>query len=271
MITTEHIAKSDYLPKAGVFAMLRGLLGVKGTGACSASGSRASKGNHARRRGLGVVVATAAIFVLALAGASSALAAAPTVISESVSGVKATEARVEALVNPENEVMTECHFQYGTTSVTEHEVFCETPLIEGEEQGVGVTLWGLTQNKHYHFRVVLKNLAAEEAKGNEETFTTAVPPEAPVTKSPAAEIKATTAKLEGTLNPHSEATSGWYFAYSNPGGTSCLEGPNTGQETEVLAKELAVGKTLEGLQPHQKYVFCLIATNAAGETTAANE
>ncbi len=44
----------------------------------------------------------------------------PTVIGESVFSVNASEAHVEALVNPSNE-LTECRFQYGTASVSEHE------------------------------------------------------------------------------------------------------------------------------------------------------
>ena len=42
----------------------------------------------------------------------------------------------------------------------------------------------------------------------------AAAPEAPETLSPAESITATTAVLEGVLNPNAEANTGWYFDYS---------------------------------------------------------
>ena len=252
MKSVEPPSSPGLASRMGLFATLAARVSVKGT----------------RAPGIGFLALLTALATLALT-ATPALAAPPTVISESSSAVKATEARVEAVVNAGNEV-TECHFQYGALSVSEHEVPCETPLIEGGEQTVAATLSGLAGHTPYVYRVVLKNLKAEEAVGEEQTFETATPPEAPETK-PATGVSASAATLKGVLNPHSEAKDGWYFAYSNPGGSSCLEGPNAGQEPEVLAKELAEEKTVENLQPHQKYVFCLVAVNGARETTAGEE
>ena len=65
----------------------------------------------------------------------------------------------------------------------------------------------------------------------------AAAPEKPVTVSPAKEIESASAKFEGTLNPHSTTKVGGYFAYSNPGGPLCTEGPTVGLEEFEGEKE----------------------------------
>lgn len=99
----------------------------------------------------------------------------------------------------------------------------------------------------------------------------AAAPEAPETNSPAKAITATTATLEGVLNPHALAKAGWYFAYSTE--LMCLVGAHTTAvqpEEEVKAKLESIEVT--GLQPSKKYTFCMFATDEAGEATpSANE
>jgi WD40-like Beta Propeller Repeat len=97
-------------------------------------------------------------------------------------------------------------------------------------------------------------------------------PEAPVTTSPAKSITGTSAIFEGTLNPHSKTFVGGYFAYSDPEGLICMEGPSAGLEgfEEKVGEALAVHTTVS-LQPDRKYKFCLIAYNQASEITQGNE
>jgi hypothetical protein len=215
---------------------------------------------------LAMVVVLAAL-VAFLWHAAPALAAAPKVISESAPSATASEARLEALVNPENEV-TECHFQYGKTLVTENEVPCEQPVIEGEEQGVGVTVTGLTQGTVYHYRVVLKNLGGEEALGATEHFTTAIPPEVPEGVA-LVEAKGVSLKVEGVVNPHALGNPGSFeFLYKRSAseceGESSVSGPSTGAKGEVVEAEAT------GLLPNTKYSFCVQAHNEAGEASAVS-
>ncbi len=96
-------------------------------------------------------------------------------------------------------------------------------------------------------------------------------PEAPVTL-PATSVTSTSAVLEGVLNPGVSATAGWFFDFSNPGGSSCVEGPGTVLEPEVTGEALPEHAEATGLQPSMKYLFCMIARNEAGETErSANE
>ncbi len=214
----------------------------------------------------GLVALGALVGTLGLSAPGALAAEAPSILSESASSPKAEEARLEAVVNPHNET-TECHFQYGEAIVREHEVECEEGnALGGEEQGVAVNVSGLAQNTTYHYRVLLKNTLGEEAIGTTEPFTTALHPQAPVTLSPAQSITATSAVLEGSLNPGASATDGWFFDFSNPGGSSCTEGPATTLEPEVMGKALPEHAEATGLQPSTKYLFCMVARNEPGET-----
>ena len=206
----------------------------------------------------------------------------PTLGVEKTSGVRATEATLEAEINPNNESTTYV-FEYSTTkaggnlsgAIVKVPVAPPAALEGGSVQTVGAPTEVLVPDTTYFYRVVAENaqskIEVKPATGPIESFTTALPPEKPVTSSPAKEITATTVKLQGTLNPHSTAKDGWYFAYSNPGGSSCLEGPNTGTEPEVVADAALEEKEVTGLYPHAKYVFCLVAINSAGETTAGTD
>ena len=84
-------------------------------------------------------------------------------------------------------------------------------------------------------------------------------------------MTATSATLEGTLNPGASAKAGWYFFYSTE--ISCLVGQAaTPQEPEVVGQALAEHVEVTGLQPSKTYRVCMVATNQAGESTpSANE
>jgi Subtilase family len=69
----------------------------------------------------------------------------------------------------------------------------------------------------------------------------------------------------GTLNPHSNAKAGYYFAYNK--GASCTGGKETEPMPEVEGQAIAVSGELTGLEPATQYAYCLIATDASGETS----
>jgi hypothetical protein len=225
--------------------------------------------------GVGRVAVPLVAFLAVLAfSAAPALAAAPTIVSESAPSPKAEEVRLEATVNAGEEAAgktTECRYQFGETTASKTELSCEQATIEGGEQGIGLTVPGLKQNTTYHYRLVVKN-ATGEMQGTEKEVTTALRPEAPVTLSPAQSVTATSAVLEGTLNPGVSAKDGWFFDFSNPGGSSCAEGPATALEPEVTGEALPEHTEATGLEPSMKYLFCMVARNEAGETErSANE
>jgi hypothetical protein len=93
----------------------------------------------------------------------------------------------------------------------------------------------------------------------------AKPLEEPVT-SEATEVTATSATLNGVLNPGRKATAGWYFTYGNGG---CQEATPVGGE--VTGKAVKVATPVAGLIPNSEYSFCIHATSAAGEEAEGSE
>jgi hypothetical protein len=98
----------------------------------------------------------------------------------------------------------------------------------------------------------------------------AAAPEVPVTE-PASSVTGVSAVLNGELNPSVSAKVNWYFAYSNPGGSSCQEGPAAGGG-EVEGKAIPVNAAIGGLEPDRTYLFCLVATNPeTGEASVGSQ
>ena len=86
----------------------------------------------------------------------------------------------------------------------------------------------------------------------------------PLTEACGEPTGATDAKACGTLDPHADATVGYYFAYN--GGAICTDGRETTLVSEAERDDVAVSAQLMGLEPDTEYSYCLIATNASGET-----
>jgi hypothetical protein len=99
------------------------------------------------------------------------------VLSESVSERWATAVLLQARINNEA-APTECFFQYGEASVSEHEVSCGEIERGYSEPTLAAKVEGLTAGHTYHWRTVAKNEAGT-SYGREGSFTTAITPEPP--------------------------------------------------------------------------------------------
>jgi hypothetical protein len=89
-------------------------------------------------------------------------------------------------------------------------------------------------------------------------------PEAPVTSAPA-EVKGSTAVLEGVVNPLETATVSWFFEYK--AGAVCTGGSVTPVEGPEETEDRLVEVRVEGLTQDTEYTVCLVAENTAGERT----
>jgi hypothetical protein len=189
-----------------------------------------------------------------------------TIESESVSGVNASEAHLQGVVNP-NDQLTECHFQYGATKASENTLPCEPELLKGSGgQGVGATVTGLQPKTPYHYRIVTKNGTGEETTGTEAEFTTTIAPEAPEDR-PATAITASTATLHGVLNPNDNGSAGSYEFLYRQSATECRGERTTPTTSAPLGLQgEAEEAPVTGLAPTTQYTFCLLARNEAGET-----
>jgi hypothetical protein len=199
------------------------------------------------------------------------LASPPPVVSEFAVGVTGSSAFLLAEVNPENQPTTRCVFEYGILTVSENQAPCEQTTLEGSSpQTASLSVTGLLPATMYHYRVVVEN-ATGTAEGNEESFTTALPPENPET-TPATDVTVTSATLHGVLNPTAPGEPGTYeFAYRQSA-TECQgEGERLTPATASTAEEKQkVSAEVTGLRAGVSYTFCLLAHNGVGETAVGS-
>jgi hypothetical protein len=182
------------------------------------------------------------------------LAAPASIDSEAVSDITSSEATLEGSVNPNNQ-FTECHFQYGSGSVTENEVPCSPELLpdtygevtvsptktenylnnrgQPESRTVPAPV-GVSPGTTYHYRIVTKNAKGEVSQGPENTFNTGEEPE----EEPASAITAITATYNGTIDPNHESEPGSYeFLYRESAG-ECQLTPTEAAQAKKEAEEV---------------------------------
>ncbi len=202
------------------------------------------------------------------------LPAGPTVESESASAVNATEATLEAVVNPNNQ-KTAVSFEYaseaaklGTPEATVLPAG-ELPAVFGGQPTAAATGAALSPGTTYFYRAVAENQQSKKegvpVDGPTQEFKTALAPEVPEA-SEATPLTSTTATLHGTLNPHGTGNPGSYeFLYSQSA-TECQGGSATPPEGMTGGEGQAVEAPVTALLPNATYSFCLLARNEAGET-----
>ena len=209
-------------------------------------------------------------------GHFTTLPAAPEVVAETESAgpVLATEATLNAQVNPNNE-KTKYFFDYATVEA-EVLVFKGTKVPGASElenfggQGVSVSTGAvLTPGTTYYYRVVAENEQSEiEVKpvvGTVEHFTTPIHPEVPGIE-PVSGVGASTATFSGVLNPHAAGSAGSYeFLYKKLASGAGCAGEAAAGGVALGATPEAVKAAVSGLEPDTAYTFCLLARNEAGE------
>lgn len=195
--------------------------------------------------------------------ASAAAAAAPSATTGPVTSVGATTATISGTVNP-NGTSTSARFEYGTS--TSYGSRTQAASVGSGTSGVGISasLSGLKPGTTYHYRVVATSTAGS-TNGADGILTTAAAPQA-VTGS-ASSITASTATLNGSVNPSSRATT-WYFQY----GTSTSYGSKTSpKDAGSGTSSVPVSAGVAGLKSGTTYHFRLVATSDAGTTRGSDQ
>jgi hypothetical protein len=174
--------------------------------------------------------------------------------------VGSTTATVAGTVDPDGKEVTECKFEYGTTTSYGASAECSKKPGSGQNT-VPVTgaISGLTEHTTYHYRLVAKN-AAGPGEGEDRTFVTGPAP-AVVTEA-ASGTTTSSATLTATVNPEGANVEQCVFEYgSTPelgSSVECAARPGSGREP------VSVSAPLSGLAPGTTYYYRVLAKTLSG-------
>jgi hypothetical protein len=99
----------------------------------------------------------------------------PTVVSEPASPVGENTATLNATVNPNGVSVSDCHFEYGTTTSYGSSAACSSLPGSGTSPvAVSASVTGLSVTTTYHFRISATS-AEGTSTGSDQAFTTTIP------------------------------------------------------------------------------------------------
>jgi hypothetical protein len=241
------------------------LLTVSGTGVLSGSSGidvNATSGKVYASNG-----STVAIF-----GANAIV---PTVTTGAGSALTFNSATLNGTVNPDGVQVTDCHFDYGTSTAYElGSVPCvETPAAIGSGSAdvpVHADVSSLNPETDYHFRLVATN--ANGGNNGQDAVLTTAPAVGAVT-DPASNLTETAATLNGSVNPLGSQVTDCHFDYTddadfqgngfaNATSVPCVEDPGAGNSP------VPVHADISGLTAGTTYDYRVVATNGNGTKQA---
>ena len=207
----------------------------------------------------------------------------PVVVNQSSSNITATEAALNATINPTG-LDTTCEFQYvddADFQATGYTTATSTPCSPSDlgsshsPQGTSGSATGLTPATTYHFRVVAMN-ADGTVNGDDQTFLTLIAGPPSVISESSASITDTSATLNASINPFGLDTT-CVFQYVDDAafqatgyGTATTVPCSPSDLGDSFAPQSATGSAT-GLTPGTTYHFHAVAMNADGTATGTDQ
>jgi hypothetical protein len=183
-------------------------------------------------------------------------------VTKPATNVTLTSATFNGSVNPFGHATT-WYFEYGTSKNYGTKTALQSAGSGTTAINVSTAVTGLKVGNTYHYRLVAMNTAGT-ANGSDITFLTTAAPTA--VTSAASSIGATSATLNGSVNPNGAATS-WSFEY----GTTTSYGSTTSSKNAGSGtNSVSVSTSLSNLAVGTTYHYRLVAKSSAGTTRSAD-
>jgi hypothetical protein len=181
----------------------------------------------------------------------------PTVTTNPATNIASFAAALNGSVNPRGSTTT-VYFQWGTTTAYGHTTSTQTQT-GNTSRPITANISGLSASHLYHFRIVATN-GGGTSFGSDRTFTTLSATGPPVvTTNPATNVTTSSARLNGSLDPHGLSTT-VYFQW----GTTTGYGHTTPMQTQTGNTYRNITANISGLSASHLYHFRIVATNSAG-------
>jgi hypothetical protein len=174
-----------------------------------------------------------------------------------------TEATLTGSIEPEGNP-TEYHFDYGSTSTTEHST-ATTGLAAADytSHPVSLPVSGLLAGTEYHFELIVSYGTGQTVSGAPQTFTTPPAAEPAVSTLVASALLESEATLNGKVNPEGGANAEYFFEWGL-GASGAYEHATKAASLPPDGAEHTVSASVSGLTPGGEYHFRLVAKNELG-------
>jgi DNA-binding beta-propeller fold protein YncE len=194
----------------------------------------------------------------------------PAVTTGQASNVQLESATLSGIVNSEATQLTDCHFDYGSTTAYGQTAPCVPAAAsippDSSDHAVSAEITGLQPATTYHFRLEAANANAG-IPGQDGSFHTES--KAIVASTSATGVTEQSATLNAEINPKGNATT-YRFEY----GTTPSYGTSVPIPDEAIGNgtaDVPVSRAVAGLQPHTIYHFRVIAHDQNGTTDGIDD
>jgi hypothetical protein len=225
-----------------------------------------------QRRGVrqvALILSSLTILLVLMSGAQASAATLETPQATTPVFLHATATILEGVLNPAGEGEPGTYEFLYRKSATECQGGLTTPQelsLDGSTRHLEVYVEGLTQDTQYTVCLLARNSKGQEALSAPVTFTTPTPAQTPITGQ-VTQSTASSARLNGILNPQGKSEPGHYQFWYAASPTECRGGaaapsapaPANGNPNE------AVEATATELSPATTYDVCLVAESDHGE------